>query len=65
MSSDARSKREGAGSDRPHRATEESGRTSSRTEEARHAGRTREQIAVDKREGQEQRENAGSRRSKP
>lgn len=62
MGSKARSREDGAGPDRSHRATEESGRSSSRKEEQRQGGRTREQMAVDKREGQEQRENAGSRR---
>lgn len=59
MPSHARSDEKGAGPDRSHRATEESGRSSSRKEEERQERRTREQIAVDKEEGQGDRENAG------
>lgn len=62
VGSDARSNKEGAGPDRPNRATENHGQTSSRKEAERQSGRTKEQIAADKREGQVERENAGKKR---
>lgn len=62
MGSDARSTREGAGADRSHRATEDHDQSGSRKEADRQGRRTREQIAVDKQEGQRERENAGKNR---
>jgi hypothetical protein len=62
MSSDARSDKEGAGPDRPHRATQDVGHTSSRKEMERQKGRGAEEIAADKNEGQMERENAGENR---
>lgn len=59
MGSDARSSKEGAGPDRRHRATDDQGQSSSRKEAARQSARTREQTAVDREEGQNERENAG------
>jgi hypothetical protein len=62
MGSEARSSKEGAGPDRPHRATQVEGQTSSRKEQDRQGARSREQIAADKQEGQMERENAGKNR---
>ena len=62
MGSDARSSKEGAGADRSHRATEDPDHSASRKEADRQGGRTREQIAVGKQEGQRERENAGKNR---
>jgi hypothetical protein len=59
MPSNARSNKDGAGADRRHRATQESERSSSRKEEERQGQRSREQMAVDRQEGQSERENAG------
>ena len=62
MGSKARSSKENAGPDRPHRATQDEGHPGTRKEEERQGARTREQIAVDKQEGQMERENAGRNR---
>ena len=62
MPSDARSDKQGAGPDRPHRATQDLGHTGSRRETERQEGRDREEIAADKEEGQMERENAGKNR---
>jgi hypothetical protein len=62
MASDARSNKEGAGPDRPHRATQDLGHTGSRKETERQQGRGRDQVAADREEGQMERENAGEKR---
>ena len=62
MASDARSNKEGAGPDRPHRATQDLGQTGSRKEEERQGNRAKERIAADREEGQMERENAGKNR---
>jgi hypothetical protein len=62
MASDARSNKEGAGPDRPHRATQDLGQTGSRKEQERQGSRAKDQIDADKEEGQLERENAGKNR---